>query len=393
MSAGCRRLLPTLLALTLLPSSAPVLAADRDPLSDARARLAIEAQRVEKEFAEGRLAAYKLVRRAAPRLVDSLAQLHTLLAMLQADTSLEPTRRKTLIVTIEADLERVKKIAAERSRLARAEEARAIAREARDRGYEDRRGFARDAESIRASRARAVADARGDRGRFSDRFTGTMSSVARSASDLPPRDYNLPENWLELSKRRSTEMKMTAKERAILAALNKPISVDFTNNTFREIKEYLEKKLGVTIAVDPQGLKDANADYTESTVTLKMRSSTRFVLRRMLADLGLAYIIKDEAIQITSIGRARETTTVRTYYIGDLASVVGVNMPPFMAQFQMIQNINNIINLITSTIDPQSWRVNNPDAPGTIVFDPIRMTLIIKQTAEMHYEMSKSFGR
>jgi hypothetical protein len=43
-----------------------------------------------------------------------------------------------------------------------------------------------------------------------------------------------------------------------------------------------------------------------------------------------------------------------------------------------------IVNSITTQIDPQSWRNNNPDAPGTITFDPITMTLIIKQTAEVH---------
>jgi hypothetical protein len=396
MSAGCRRSPALLLSLTLGLSAAPSLAADRDPLADARERMAVEAQRVEKVFSERRAAAYKLVRRDSPRLVEAVAELHGLLATLRADTALEAKRRETLIVTVKWDLGKVREIAEERTRFARAEDARALARDARregrDRRDDDPRRTTRAAESVLESRGRAVADARGDRGRFNERATRVMRSVDEAAMPVA-RTVTFPPDWVEKSKRRSSETKLTAKERAILEALKKVISVDFTNNTFGEIKEYLEKLTGVTIALDPQGLRDANVSPSESTVTLKMRSSTRTVLKRLLADLGLAYVIKDEAILITSVARAREMTTTRTYYIGDLASVVDLRVPPLLAQVQMIQTINQLTNLITSTVEPQSWKVNNPDAPGTIVFEPRTMTLIIRQSAEMHYEMSKSFRR
>jgi hypothetical protein len=395
MSTGCR--LPALLlALALGLSAAPAPAADRDPLPDVRARMAVEAQRVEKEFTERRAAAYKMVRSDSPRLVDAVAELHTLLTKLRADTSLESRRRETLIVTVKWDLGKVKEIAEERSRFTRAEEARTVARDARRdsraRPGDDPKRTTRDAESIIERRGRAVADARGDRSRFNDRATRVMRQVDEAATPVA-RDVTFPPDWVEKSKRRATETKLTAEERKILTALNKVISVEFSSNTFGEIKEYLEKVTGVTISVDPQGLRDANVTLSESTVTLKLRSSTRTVLRRLLADLGLAYVIKDEAILVTSTARAREMTTTRTYYIGDLASVVDLRIPPLLARLQMIDMVNRLINLITSSVEPQSWKVNNPEAPGTIVFEPRTMTLIIRQSAEMHLEMSKSFRR
>jgi hypothetical protein len=76
--------------------------------------------------------------------------------------------------------------------------------------------------------------------------------------------------------------------------------------------------------------------------------------------------------------------TTRTYYIGDLTTFANPNLPPVLNQLQMLQNIAMIVNSITTQIDPQSWRNNNPDAVGSITFDPITMTLIIKQTAEVH---------
>jgi hypothetical protein len=81
-------------------------------------------------------------------------------------------------------------------------------------------------------------------------------------------------------------------------------------------------------------------------------------------------------------------TTTRTYYIGDLAGVVDVRIPPALNQLLMIQTVNQIIDLIINSVDRQSWKVNNPDAPGTIVFNPITMSLVVKQTAEVHYMLA-----
>jgi hypothetical protein len=48
----------------------------------------------------------------------------------------------------------------------------------------------------------------------------------------------------------------------------------------------------------------------------------------------------------------------------------------------MIQAIGTIISSVQG-IDPDSW--SGRGGPGTITFDPVRMVLIIKQSAEMHY--------
>src|SRR5207249_4731126 len=88
----------------------------KDPLQDARDRMKVEAQRVEKVFAEERAAAYALVRSSNPNVVEATEKLQKLLAMIRKDGSLEPRRRKVLLVTLEWDLEKVKEIAAERRR-------------------------------------------------------------------------------------------------------------------------------------------------------------------------------------------------------------------------------------------------------------------------------------
>jgi hypothetical protein len=379
--------------LSVLLASAGVAGADeRDPLKDAKARMEVEAQKLEKEFTTERAAAYKLVRRDDPKLVGALDKIHTLLAAVRADTALKPARRTQLIVTLKWDLDKLKEIAAERRRLSRRDDV--IARSTREQIRKDseaRRGEtskagAREADTIADRRARALADARDYRNKSADRNTRVMRGVDDSA--VPDgRNISFPKDWAERMKKRSTGIKMTAKEKEILRGLNSTMDVEFSNAQFSEVIDYLRKKLNIDISVDQRALKEVGVNY-DATINLKMRSSVRGILKRVLADLNLAYVVKDEAIQITSLARAKEMTTTRTYYLGDLAAVLDLRLNSVTSYLLMLQRANQIVELITKSIEPASWRVNNPDAVGSIVFDPGTLTLIVKQTAEVHFMLN-----
>src|SRR5262245_16205621 len=112
MSARLR--LPLVLASLALLRPAATARADRDPLPDTRSRLALEAQRVEKRFADDRATAYRLVRADAGKLEEAADILYAVLAMLEKDRSLSSGRRAVLIVTIKADVKRIARIAGDR---------------------------------------------------------------------------------------------------------------------------------------------------------------------------------------------------------------------------------------------------------------------------------------
>jgi hypothetical protein len=348
-----------------------------------------EAQRVESEFTEGRAAAYKLVRSDDPKLAESTEKLQDLLATVEKDRSLDAKRRQVLIVTLKWDLDKVKEIAAER-RPARNDTPRpSVVRRDFDSGRgsarDEGRGSAKDAKSVIESRNKSLADSRSDRDTRRDGYNRVTRDVDRSAV-AETSTVKFPRDWLEKSKRRGSAVKMTAKERAIMTALNKTIDVDFKDFTFSEVLDYLKKTTGLEFATDKRGLDEASVTY-ETRINLKLKATTRTVLRKLLSDLGLAYYVKDETVQITSLERARQETTVRTYYIGDLALVTDVRLPLVISQLQMISTVNQIISLVKTT-EPKSWKDYDSDAPGTIAFDPITMTLVIRQTAEFHFMMS-----
>jgi hypothetical protein len=73
-----------------------------------------EAERIEREFASSRAAAYRLVRNASPRLAEARAKIEALLAMVLADRALDARRRETLIVTLKFDMRMVREIAEKR---------------------------------------------------------------------------------------------------------------------------------------------------------------------------------------------------------------------------------------------------------------------------------------
>jgi len=384
-----------LLALPLLGfCTLPLRAADKDLLDDVKGRMKIEAQRIEKEFAAERSAAYKLVRSESPRLLAATEKLQTLLSMVQADTSLEPKRREVLIVTLKFDLGKVREIAdANRRTTTKEIVARASRSDARrateDRVAMERRPASGDARSTIESRGRSIADERNDRRKFNEGYNKTLSSVDKSARPVSD-NMTFPRDWVTKSQKRSPAQKLTEKEKAILKALNTTIEADLPDDTtFEEALDWLKKKTGLDFAVDKRAMDEVGVTY-KSPVKLKLKGTTRTVLKKLLADLNLAYFIKSETVQITSQERAKSETTTRTYYVGDLAAVTDLRFGPLVSKALMIQNLNTLINTITQTIEPRSWQVNNPDAVGTITFDPLTMSLIVKQTAEMHYMMGSS---
>lgn len=238
-----------------------------------------------------------------------------------------------------------------------------------------------------------IANARSLRTEADRRIVGAMGGVDRSA--LPAgRDVEFPADWKNRVAKRSgmNGPPMTDKEKSILKSLATPISVSFKDARFEDIVSELADKLNQPLLLDKQSLADAQVT-SDTTYSLQLKNvPTRTILRKMLGDLGLAYIIKDETIQVVTQDRAAREMVQKTYYIGDLLAggmfnQAGIRFVPWVDQFQAMQNVNSIIQII-QTIDPASWQGNG--GFGTVTFYAPSMSLIIRQTAEMHNMIGSS---
>lgn len=222
----------------------------------------------------------------------------------------------------------------------------------------------------------------------SDRFVSAQREFMRSMIPVT-EDVTFPADWKERSKRR-TQFKITPAEEKLLKALNRTVTMDFKGQPLQTVIEELEKRYDIKIDIQKLGLDQAGLTE-ESPVSIKVREvSLRSALKKMLGDVGLTYSIRDAKLKVTTPQLAAQDHVIRAYYIGDLLQVTNMTFDPFFNQAQFIQNIASMIAMIQS-IDPTSWEANG--GTGTIVFDPIRQALIIKQSAEMQFQLQGQLGR
>ena len=215
------------------------------------------------------------------------------------------------------------------------------------------------------------------------RLVSGYQGLQRSAL-APTSDYALPPDWRAKTKdrARADAVPMTAKEKAIMQALGAPISVSFKDSPFEAAIEYLRTLTGVPIAVDKSVLEAAGVTY-ETKISVRLPEvSFRTVLRRVLGEVGLTYVVKDEAIQVITPQQAREMVVTRVYPIRDLVTGDWFDVSFGWDEFVAARNAAMLIDLIKHTVEPASW--DSAGGPGTVVYDAPRRALVIRQTAEFH---------
>ena len=187
------------------------------------------------------------------------------------------------------------------------------------RAAEDQKKLIDNALSHFTSSKDALAESADLRAKKSEAIRGLMAQVDK-ASIPPSGEYVFPsaEEWIRLTKLRSKNNQLTDTERAILKALAATVSVDFKDQRFGGVVDWFQHQMGQTIVLDKPALDDISVN-NESTVNVTLNKvSTRTALKKVLADLGLTYVIKDETIFVTTPAKAKDMMTIRTYYIGDL---------------------------------------------------------------------------
>jgi hypothetical protein len=274
--------------------------------------------------------------------------------------------------------------------------------EARRHAEELAKQYAADPTLQAAERTAAAADQaaanRGQRSEAERRLAAISRDVSRSATP-PLSEMDYPEDWVKRVKSRSgMDGSLSAEDKAILKALNTSVSVDFKGAGIEQVVQYLSNATKQPIMLDRAALSEAQISY-DTPVTVKLDGvPLRTVLKRILSDLGLAYVIKDQSLQITSSVRAKETMITRTYYMGDLLAQTGVGNFAFPlgnpgnsfgfpvgnpnSGPQVAQQAAQIMDSIQASIEPASWQKNG--GSGTITFSAPMMALIIRQSAEVH---------
>jgi len=191
-----------------------------------------------------------------------------------------------------------------------------------------------------------------------------------------------------------------------LARLDKTISAEFPVETpLQACLDYLANAVEVQVYVDQRALDDVGVQ-PDAPITINLKEvPAEMALRLMLRRLDLAYMLDHGVVIVTNTAEAENNLDARVYRIADLVRmpVASQQVDPFSgppgassAQVYMrsrgdhpgavsFDDLQAIIGLITSTIEPTTW--DDAGGPGSIA--PYRGTLVIAQTMRVHRKVEK----
>ena len=233
-----------------------------------------------------------------------------------------------------------------------------------------------------------VADARRNRRENEERMVGVNNEMTKSATPTAG-DVDFPEakKWKALTEKRKQD-NLTAAERNILKALETPVAIEFKASRFEDVIETLQTTLGVDIVMDKNTLERTSVTYdTQVSRVFRRPVQARTVLRSVLLELGLTYVIKDESIQIVTPDMAKDMMVVRAYPIGDIVAFSGPLLTPDAGKLQELETANRIIDMIKQQIDPGSW---DQGTGAKIFYEAGTRSLVVKQSALVHSMLGKS---
>lgn len=234
-------------------------------------------------------------------------------------------------------------------------------------------------------------------------------------------------------------------EEQVLAALEKPLDVEFSRLALQDCIDYLWKESKIPMYIDRQNLTDEGIEL-DQPITLKLKSTRlESVLNLLLHPVELAYFPENEVLKITIMSKASEKMITRTYPVRDLVMVpklpddestsqrpevpassgaqkgptpsnanptekkrstgaanqvlkqgfggggrsggmspsVGASVLPGYGPGYM--DFLGLMNLITTTIQPDSWE--DLSGPGSVMPYRTSGSLVIRQTWDVHREV------
>ncbi|HVA47203.1 MAG TPA: hypothetical protein VNH11_12615 [Pirellulales bacterium] len=179
----------------------------------------------------------------------------------------------------------------------------------------------------------------------------------------------------------------TPRQAAILTALDQPSELDFAEQPLSDVIESLKQKHEIEIQIDNKALADAGV-ASDTPITHTIQGITlRSLLRLVLSELDLTYVVGDGFLLITSKTEAENHLTCRIYPVEDLVTLDSEFRPPLRPGQKKAEDARALIELIVSTMAPRTW--DEVGGPGSIKFVRNSHALAISQAEEAHEEIAE----
>lgn len=170
----------------------------------------------------------------------------------------------------------------------------------------------------------------------------------------------------------------------IRASLDKKITLQLVDVPLREVAEKISEIADVPVVIDTRALEDFGIG-TDVPLTIRVKNSLlRHALHRILRDLELTFVIRDEVLLITTPEEAEATLILGLYPVYDLVKPD----EPTDADDDLtmgstaVYDFDTLIETIASIVAPESW--DSVGGPSSIEPLETAPSLFIAQTEEIH---------
>lgn len=165
-------------------------------------------------------------------------------------------------------------------------------------------------------------------------------------------------------------------------------SVDFSEVPLRQVVAELSRKFEVQVVLSLKKLEEASVS-PETPVTRKATDlSFESILRLILSDLELTYLVRHECLMITTPEDAESQLETRVYPVLDLVTTGAAGLRP--SEDDQKRDYDALINVILSTIQPDSW--DDVGGPGAVDALDNAGALVISQTRDVHLQIEGLFA-
>ena len=163
------------------------------------------------------------------------------------------------------------------------------------------------------------------------------------------------------------------------AALGHQVSIEADKQPLCEVLQSLADQTNTAILLSKK-IEDAGVDPTRPVTKNLKGISLRSALKLILEDLGLSYMIKGEALIVTTIEDTQyaENLQIKVYLVKDLVTTTASEPPKL--------DFDPLIELITSSIEPDSWE--DVGGPGSISGFENASSLVIRQRIGTHEQIA-----
>ena len=166
------------------------------------------------------------------------------------------------------------------------------------------------------------------------------------------------------------------------AALDKPLTAEFEDASLRDVVEAIARAMEIPVVIDVTALEDFGIDTSTPVSQTFNRTPLRFALARLLYELELTYVIRDEVLVITTPEQSEAQLEIGLYPVRDLVDPGNESLDlPLGARC----DFDTLTNLIQSTVAPDTWdAVGGPSSIGPLLPVP---TIVIAQTQDAHEQI------